>query len=161
MTIDDTMLKFYTPEETRFIVAHELGHAYHQHLWRDMAYLTIITFLTYAILAIMLSIVLKKFGRTLRASRVNDIVLYPLMMTLLSFISLAMSPVLSDVSRTYEHQSDVFAIELTGDPQAGIDGFKKLAYQSFIDPDPSPILQWWFGTHPTMKERIEFLESRK
>lgn len=161
ITLDDTLLQFYSPEEIEFIVAHELGHTYHNHIWKDMGYLALFTIITYGILAATLQFILKRFSRELGARRANDIVLYPLLMTLISFITLALAPIQSDLSRRSEHESDVFAVAVTQNPQAGIDGFKKLSYQSFVDPDPSPLLQWMFGTHPTFKERIEYLESQK
>ena len=77
---------------------------------------------------------------------------------LASFVT---APFTSYVSRGYEHQADEFALSLAHDPQAGIDGFKKVSYQSMMDPDPSSLLQWWFGTHPTMAERIKYLELQK
>ena len=35
------------------------------------------------------------------------------------------------------------------------------AERDFSDPDPPPLLHFWFGTHPTLSERISFAREYK
>src|SRR3954453_19486295 len=49
----DTLLKDFTPAETRLVIAHELGHEAHRDIWRGLAWLAIVapagTFLVQAL----------------------------------------------------------------------------------------------------------------
>jgi len=158
--LDDTLLKFYTPDEISTIVAHELGHYVFGHMVRTIVIMTLITLLTFWLLAVILQFLIRRYGRHIKARQVNDIVLYPLIGTLLGFISLILAPIPSYVNRTFEMQADRYSIELTHKPEATLTSLTKLTYQSFMDPAPPPILQWWLGTHPTQQERIEYAKSQ-
>ncbi len=159
--LDDTLITFYTPEEIRVIVAHELGHYVMHHLWYDIALGVVLTFITYFGAAYALRWFVHRYGKHFHATHAHDIVLYPILSTLLFVIPLLTSPLDSYVSRSFEHQADVYETAIARDPQASIDGFKKMTYQSFIDVEPSPFLQFWFGIHPSVAERIEYYESQK
>lgn len=160
IVIDDTMLAFYTPDEIGFILAHELGHYTRGDIWKSLAGTAVLNLMSFAMLAVIFTWIVRRYGARVGARHVNDIVLYPLIGTLLTFLSFATAPVTSYLSRADERAADAFALQLTGDAQAGIDGFTKNAYQGFIDPNPPELLQWWFGTHPTMQERIDTLRDQ-
>jgi STE24 endopeptidase len=64
------------------------------------------------------------------------------------------NPVSSFISRTFEVQSDAFALALTGDRDAFITGQVNLAKANLSDVEPPPFLRWFAWTHPTTLERI-------
>ncbi|TSC87159.1 MAG: M48 family peptidase [Parcubacteria group bacterium Gr01-1014_8] len=159
VVLDDTLLTYYTDDEILAILGHELGHYVKHDMWRGIVQYAIETFISLGLLALILWYVLKKWGKRIGSTRVNDIVLYPFLGVILSTMSLLAAPIDSAISRDIEHKADVFGFELTHATKPAITSFRKMTYQSFVDPDPPRFLQWWFGTHPTMKERIEFLEN--
>lgn len=159
VVLDDTLIQFYTPDEITTVVGHEFGHYVLGHLWYDMAVMTILTFFSFGALAFILHWCVKHYGKAIGTLRVNDIVLFPLISTLLSLISILTAPVPSAISREFERQADAYALEITANPKAAADAFTKLTYQSFIDPAPPPLMQWWFGRYPTPQERIAFLRQ--
>lgn len=160
VVLDDTLIKFYTPDEISTIVAHEFGHYAFGHTVRSLTIMTLVTLLSFWLLAVILQFLINQYGTHMKAHRVNDIVLYPLIGTLIGFISLVLAPISSYVNRTFELQADAYSIDLTHKPAAAVTALTKLTYQSFMDPSPPPILQWWLGTYPTPQERIDFAKSQ-
>lgn len=159
--LDDTLLIFYSNPEIVFIVAHELGHYVHKDILFDMVFGTLETFVSFAILAFVLRFYVRRWGRKERVANESDIVLFPLIGLTFAIYGFAMSPIDSYISRTMESRADEYAIEITQNPEAGISGFKKLAYQSFVDPEPPQWLHVFFDSHPTFAERLNMLESAK
>lgn len=159
IVLDDTLLTFYTDDEIVSIVGHEIGHYALHHIWYDILVLTASTFVSFYLLFLALGYAVQRFGASFGARRINDITLYPLIGALLGLIGLFTAPATSYVSRTFEAQADAYELHLAANPQASASSLKKMAYQSFTDPDPSPLMQWWFGSHPSMKERVDFFEN--
>ncbi|MEA2418661.1 MAG: endopeptidase, partial [Thermoleophilaceae bacterium] len=50
--------------------------------------------------------------------------------------------------------ADSFSLRLTNDPGAFVQFEQRLAVQNVSDPDPPPVWQALFGTHPTTLQRI-------
>lgn len=67
-----------------------------------------------------------------------------------------MAPVSNAISRTMEHQADVFAIELTRDPASVARAFAALQHENLSVPYPNWFYRTWRATHPSIGERIEF-----
>ncbi len=78
----------------------------------------------------------------------------PLILALFAFGSLLAAPIENGISRQIETRADVDALEATGDA----DGFERvqiaLARRSLSDPTPPAVSQLWFGSHPTVLERL-------
>ena len=64
------------------------------------------------------------------------------------------APVQGTVSRQLETRADQTALEQTKDPEAFIALQRRLALRAHADPTPPAWSQWWFGSHPTVLERI-------
>ena len=77
-----------------------------------------------------------------------------LVLALLAVGSLAASPVENAISRRIETRADVDALEVTGDPEAFIALQRALALRALADPSPPAWSQLWFGSHPTVVERV-------
>lgn len=159
IVLDDTLITFYTPREIRGIIAHETGHYVLGHLWIDIGMIIVLTFGSFFVLSSVLSIFVRRFGARIGAAGVNDVVLFPIFGVVFFYFPVLISPAMSALSRSLEQQADTYALTIANDPEASANGLRKLAYQSFVDVDPPPLLQFWFGTHPSLKERIEFFEN--
>ena len=81
-------------------------------------------------------------------------VMVPLLIALVDVGSLLASPVQNGISRRIETRADVDALKATGDPVAFEAMQLMLARRSLSDPTPPALSQWWFGSHPTTRERI-------
>ena len=157
--LDDTLINFYSQPEIVFIVAHELGHYVHGDLIWDTLISAVFTFISFWLIALMLRFWIKTRGRKDGIRDESDIALYPLIGFVFLVFGFATSPISCTISRSIEARADAYALELTNDPVSGIGGFKKLAYQSFVDPSPPAFLHFWFDTHPSLEERIAALSG--
>jgi len=83
----------------------------------------------------------------------------PLLLALAVVGSLLASPVQNTISRAIEARADRSALEATGDTGTFIAMQKQLALRSLSDPTPPAWSQFWFGSHPTVLQRIGMGES--
>ncbi len=74
-------------------------------------------------------------------------------------VSLLLSPVESTISRAVETRADVDALETTQDPGAFRALHVRLAERSLADPTPPAWRQVWWGSHPTVLERLALLRE--
>ena len=62
----------------------------------------------------------------------------------------------NDLSKKF---GDVHALDLTEDPGSFIEMQRRLATTNISDPDPPRAWQWFFGSHPTLAERVAIAED--
>ena len=74
-------------------------------------------------------------------------------LALMAIASLATSPVENTISRKIEMRADVDALAVT--PASAMVGVQRdLCLRSVCDPTPPAWSQFWFGSHPTVLQRI-------
>jgi STE24 endopeptidase len=135
--------------EVRTVLAHEIGHIAHNHLWKGLAW--------FALFGIPVGFLL---AMTTRAKGgLYDPRAVPLALLVFTLLQLALSPAQNAVTRRMEAEADWSALQATRDPGSARSAFVKLAKTSRVDPDPPG---WWralTGDHPTILERIEMVEA--
>ena len=77
-----------------------------------------------------------------------------MILALAAIAAVLASPVQNGISRQIETRADVDALEATKAPQPFVALQRRLAIKSLADPNPPAWSQWWFGSHPTVLERI-------
>ena len=75
-------------------------------------------------------------------------------MLILSVFGLLLEPLMNGISRHHERQCDRYAFERTGQPEAYISAFSKLARQNKDDPCPHWLEVLWLHDHPPIGERL-------
>ena len=59
-----------------------------------------------------------------------------------------------------ERQADKFGMDVSGvSGESAAIAFDKLSVLNLSDPDPHPIVEYWFYTHPALKKRMEFVRE--
>jgi len=152
VVVYDTVLRSLTDAEIENIVAHELGHAKHQ----DVLVGTVLGAAGGAFAVGLLGLIVGD-GRLLRRAGVSDAAdprVLPLLFALMAVAALLVSPLQNTMSRAVEARADRTALAVTGDPETFIAMQKQLALRSLADPTPPRISQFWFGSHPTVLQRI-------
>lgn len=154
VVVYDNLVDDLPEDQALSVVAHELAHARHGDV------------LTGSLLGVagvvtgvgVLGLVL---GRRRGAGRMADPRVVPLVLALVALATLATSPVQNTISRQIETRADVDALRATGDPDAFVAMQRQLALRSLADPTPPRWSQLWFGSHPTVLERIAIAQQQR
>ena len=79
----------------------------------------------------------------------------------ISIASFLLEPAGNAFSRHFEHQADVYGQEaihgIVPDPQkTAVAAFNDLGEAWLEDPNPSPFIEFWLYSHPSVEHRAEF-----
>jgi STE24 endopeptidase len=157
IVVYDTTLDRLSDDEIESIVAHELGH-----VATDDVLTGTLTGALGAALGVALLGRLLSWTPLLRRAGVRapaDPAVIPLVLFLVAAGSLLATPVQNLVSRHIEARADVHALALTEDPEAFEAMQRRLAVTNLAEPSPPAVWQWFFGSHPTTRERIGLAEN--
>ena len=157
----DTLLKDFTHEEIKHVMAHEIGHYVLKHIPLGIALSVAGTFLGSLLLYLASGAILRRWSGWLGFDSLGHPAGFPLLLILGLGFSLPAMPFANAVSRRMEWQADRFAARIDHNNQAGITVYYKLARLNISDMDPPRWAQILFGTHPTPRERIAYLEERQ
>jgi STE24 endopeptidase len=139
----DTLLKEFTPAETRLVVAHELGHVRHRDVPHGLLWLTLVAPLgTYVV------------ARGAERLTKPDATAVPAVALTLALVAPALTTVSNQLSRAIERRADAFALDLTHEPDAMVGFERRITLQNVGDPDPPRWQEILLGTHPPTMERI-------
>ena len=152
----DTMLKGMERDEVLFVMGHEMGHYRLNHIWKGIAFSSVLTFAMLLLAAWMMNAALRRFGPAWHVRELHDIASLPLFVITLTVLSLIVQPASAEFSRAIEHEADIFALEVTHANDAGARAFLKLGSQNRNDPEPSPLVRALLYDHPPLGERIRF-----
>ena len=84
----------------------------------------------------------------------------PLLLLLLTVFMFVYQPVFNTASRAMERASDTFGMDVSGvSGETAATAFDKLSVYNLSDPDPNPLVEFWFYGHPAIKKRIEFVRG--
>ena len=138
-----------TPEEqTLSVVAHELAHARHDDVLVGSALGALGVLAGVGLLGLVMTP--EPGGR----EGVPDPARTPRVLAWLAVGMLLVSPVQSGISRSIETRADVDALRATKEPVPFVALQRSLAVRSRSDPTPPALVQFWFGSHPTVLERV-------
>jgi STE24 endopeptidase len=138
----------FTPRMDRFVLAHELGHLAHNHIWKSIGW--------YALFAFPLAYLLARVTR--RRGGMGVPMAVPLAIFVYVVLQLVALPLQNVVSRHLEAEADWSALRATHDPAAGRQLFQLFASETLDDPSPP----WWdyvlLENHPTLLQRVEMTQ---
>ncbi|MGH2751775.1 MAG: M48 family metallopeptidase [Actinomycetota bacterium] len=158
VVVYDTLLDSGGDAETRFVVAHELGHQRANHVIKNIALASLALLGSFALLGWL--------GRGASpwlwagAEGIGDLRALPLLAAFALVVGFVLLPVENLLSRAFEREADAAALELTDDAGTAIRTFRRLAFANIADLDPPPLAVWLLYTHPPIPERIEFFLER-
>ena len=157
IVVYDTVLAQLSDQEIESIVAHELGHV----ATDDVLTGTLIGALGAGAGVTLLGWLLGSTPLLRRAGAAGpgDGDVIGLLLFLMALGTLGSTPVQNLVSRHIEARADLHALDLTRDPASFIAVQRDLGAANLSDPAPPAIWQWFFGSHPTVPQRIGFAED--
>ena len=153
--LGDTLIDNYTQDEIETVVAHELGHYKKKHITKNIIIGTVTSFLTLFLIAALYESTLGIFG----FNSIKEIAALPVLSLWGAVIGLIQSPFNNILSRKFEYEADEYAVTSTGKPESFISTLEKLTEQNLGDKDPHPFVEWFFYSHPSIKNRINALRK--
>ena len=142
----DNLVNGVPREEALSVVAHELGHARYDDVLHGSLLGAAGAVTGIGLLGLVLSL--------RKRETAGDPAVVPHVLALVAVAGLLASPVQNGISRKVETRADVAALRATGDPDAFVELQRLLATRSLNDLESPAWAQFWFGSHPTTRERI-------
>jgi STE24 endopeptidase len=152
IVVYDTLLREAPTAEVESVVAHELGHAKDG----DVVTGTLIGALGGAAAACALYL-LGAWTGLLRRAAVDSLAeprAVALLLAIVTVVGLVAGPLQNSVSRRIEARADAHALALTHDPATFAAMQARLSQVNLGDPDPNPIEQTLFASHPSTVQRM-------
>jgi STE24 endopeptidase len=147
----DTLLEGFTPEQVRYVVAHELSHVHHRDIPGGLLFL--------ALVAPVGTFAISRVARAWDRGAAPGPQTVPALALAVVLVATPVTWVSNQLSRDVEARADAFALRLTDDPRTFITFKKDLAVRNVSDPDPPGWRNALLGTHPTTVERIGIGEA--
>jgi STE24 endopeptidase len=152
----DTLLANYTTDEIEAVLAHELGHHVHRHIFKSILVQAGITFVGFWAANAVLHYAVDRRHVFETLSDFADLPLLLLLATVLSFLVL---PLLNAYSRFNERQADRYAFRSIANVRPFISSMNKLAEQNLAERNPSKWVEWFFHSHPAIARRVAAAEA--
>ena len=133
------------------MLAHELGHVKHEHLYKGLGWAVLFAFPITFLLAEL----------TRRRGGMGDPGVLPYGFLVLAVLGALVTPVGNVISRRVEAEADWEALETTKDPASGRGLFQEFSETSLGQPNPPTWAYVYFDTHPTIMQRIAMTEAWK
>lgn len=152
----DTTLEAMKRDEILFVMGHEMGHYVLGHVWKGVLWISLGAFAGFWLIARITGWLLSAFGQRWGIEGPGDLAAMPVLSLALSVVTLLAQPAYNAISRGVEHESDVYALEITHDNDAAARAFLKLSVDNRANPEPAAWLRVLFYSHPPLADRIRF-----
>ena len=164
IVIWDTTIQRMTPDETLYIVGHELGHYVLEHVRRGFLLGAAGLFFALYFLFRGLHWVLDHWAKDWKIYGQEDWVCVVLLLLLLQVLLFFSSPVINGISRMEEHAADVYGLEVIhglvpNSEKVAAHAFQVLGELDLSDPNPPAFITFWLYSHPPVAERLVFVHS--
>jgi STE24 endopeptidase len=153
--LGDTLTDEFSADEIETVIAHELGHYKHKHIIINILIGTVTSFLTLFLISVLYSSSISWFG----FNNITNIAALPILTLWGMVIGLIQTPVTNIISRKHEYQADEYAVRSTKKKEIFINTLTKLTEQNLGDKDPHPFIEWFFYGHPSIKNRIAYINQ--
>jgi Zn-dependent protease with chaperone function len=160
----DTTVASMTTPEISFVFGHELGHYVLGHVVKSIAFMLAGLLLVLYLAHRAMGWALRRWGARWEVRGCDDWAALPLLLLIVTIFSFLSAPIQNGFSRYFEHQADVFGLEVTHgivpDPgSVAAQAFQTLGEIDLADPAPSTFIKYWLYDHPPLEERIAFARS--
>ena len=150
----DTLLAAFSDDEVEAVLAHELGHHVHRHIFQGMTVQGAATFLGFYLADLALRRLTPFFG----FRGVSDFANLPLLALVMTALSLALLPAVNAHSRRMERQAHEYALGPIPERSAFISSMEKLGDLNLAERRPHPWIEFIFHSHPSLEKRLAFAQ---
>jgi STE24 endopeptidase len=152
ISLNDNLLHQGTSDEALAVLGHEMGHYVMDHMTRLILLSGLVTIFAFAFMHWGFVFATEFFGGQWQVRRVEDIAGLPLLVALASIFYFLATPVTNTITRTTEHQADIFGLDAVRKPDAFATAMLKLSTYRKLEPG-----KWEeiiFFDHPSGRTRI-------
>ncbi len=153
--LSDTLLNGFNTDEIEAVLAHELGHHVHRHIFQLIAIQGGALFAGLYLIHRTLDWLTPHFGFHGAADFAN----LPLLALVTTILSLMLLPAVNSYSRALERQADTYALKAIPSRDSFITSMEKLAELNLAERQPHPWIEFIFHSHPSIQKRIEFAQK--
>ncbi|HYM80003.1 MAG TPA: M48 family metallopeptidase [Candidatus Limnocylindria bacterium] len=157
----DTTLQGMSEDEILYVMGHEMGHYKLGHIWKGIAFFSLLSLVLFFIGARLMRRATDRFGDRWGFHELHDVASLPLLSLVLSVIVLFTQPMIYAHTRGVETEADIYGLEITRANDAAARAFVKLGSQNKSNPEPSEFVKIWLYSHPPDGERIRRALSYK
>ena len=150
--LNDNLLERSSEAEIRAVMGHEIGHYAMNHIPKTIVMMGVILAFGFAFTQWAMQRLLQRHGSRWRITGVADVASLPLLAAVLSTYLLLATPLFNSISRTHETEADLWGLNLAREPHGEAEVLLKLT--EYRKPDPGPIEEIVFYTHPSTRTRI-------
>ncbi len=150
-------------DEVLFIFGHESGHYVLHHIPKGFAASAVFLFFFYWACAGLAAWQARRFGVRwgLRREGLGSRAGFVVLLLTVSVAGFILQPIDNSFSRYFEHQADIYGQEavhgIVADPQkTAVAAFNALGEAWLEDPTPSPFIEFWTYSHPSIQNRAIF-----
>lgn len=160
----DTTAERIPDDEVMFVFGHESGHYVLNHIPKMLAGIAFALFFVYWACAGFAAWLARRFGARWGLDATDALsgrAGFVVLIFAISVASFVLEPAANGFSRHFEHEADVYGQEaihgLVPDAQkTAVAGFDALGEAWLEDPSPSPFIEFWEYSHPSVKTRANF-----
>jgi Zn-dependent protease with chaperone function len=157
----DNSITKATSDEISFIFGHEMGHYVLNHIPKTLIFLGVLLLIEFYLGYRGVQWLIARYGTQWRIPSQNDWGTLMILLLVLSVLSFLSEPIVNGYSRMHEHDADVYGQEaihgIVADPQVvAQQSFQLLGEMSLTDPNPSPFVEFWTFSHPSVSSRAAF-----
>jgi STE24 endopeptidase len=139
----------FTHREVGVVIAHELGHRAHNHIWRNVGWYALFAFPGAFLVA----------AGTHGRGGLREPEAVPLALLVLVVLNLAALPLQNAVTRHMEAEADWSALRSTRDPAAAAGLFERFVPTTLSQPDPPTWDYLLLENHPTIMQRLAMVQA--
>jgi STE24 endopeptidase len=149
IAISDVALGKASLDEVKAVTGHEIGHYVLHHVWRSVVVLSLLSILFFFLADRLFPLIARLFGSS---ATIADPVGLPVLIFIISLLSLFASPVTNGLTRIGESEADAYSLRTVNLPDALSGALVKTA--EYRNPRPNPLAEMLFYTHPSVETRV-------
>ncbi len=149
IAISDVALRGADLDEVEAVTGHEIGHYVLGHVWWSVALFGGLAVFGFFLADRLFGPAARLLGARAALAEPRGL---PVLLALLSVLSLLAQPVFNTASRQREREADLYALQTVNKPEALARALLKTAV--YRDPRPHPWQEALFYTHPSVERRV-------
>lgn len=149
IAISDVALGKASLDEVKAVTGHEIGHYVLGHVWRSVVSTSLLAIILFFLADRLYPRTARLFGSN---TSIGDPTGLPVMIFIISLLSLFALPAINTMTRIGESESDAYSLRTVNLPDALAGALIKTA--EYRNPRPRPLEEMLFYTHPSVERRI-------